>query len=133
MTISASLLRLFVEALEELRVDWHSVLAGCEIDPEQLADPEAQIPQEHFERALSDHPNTLLGHLSFGRSLMRLNDGTLNESAAEALRRATAITPYDAISGLAHRQARALLAAGGRMDSGESAGERDHDPTPSGR
>ncbi len=50
MRISVTVLRLFVEALEELRVDWRALLTGCEIDPEQLQDPDARIPQDRFER-----------------------------------------------------------------------------------
>ena len=50
MPISASVLRLFVEALEELRVDWRALLRDCQIDPERLRDPDARIPQDRFER-----------------------------------------------------------------------------------
>jgi AraC-like DNA-binding protein len=49
LTTSATVLRLFVEALEALDVDWRALLRGCQIDPEQLQDPDAQIPQDRFE------------------------------------------------------------------------------------
>jgi len=50
MTIAATVLRLLVEALGELGVDWRALLIECEIDPDQLQDPDAQISQERFER-----------------------------------------------------------------------------------
>lgn len=50
MTLSASMLRLFVEALETLRIDWRSLMRDSEIDPVLLLDPEARIRQEVFER-----------------------------------------------------------------------------------
>jgi AraC-like DNA-binding protein len=49
-TTSATTLRLFTEALEALRVDWRAMLRSCGIDPAQLAEPEARIPQDHFQR-----------------------------------------------------------------------------------
>jgi AraC-like DNA-binding protein len=48
-TTSATTLRLFTEALEALRVDWRAILRSCDIDPAQLADPEARIPQDRFQ------------------------------------------------------------------------------------
>jgi AraC-like DNA-binding protein len=50
MTTSATALRLFVEALDELDVDGQALLADCEIEAATLQDPEAQLPDEHFER-----------------------------------------------------------------------------------
>ncbi len=50
MTTSVTVLLLFVRALSDLGVDWRSVLARCGIDPCDLEDPEARIPQESFER-----------------------------------------------------------------------------------
>jgi AraC-like DNA-binding protein len=50
MATSATVLRLFVDALEELGVDWRKLLVDCEIDPEQLSNAEAWIPQDRFER-----------------------------------------------------------------------------------
>jgi len=49
-TTSASSLRLFVEALQSLGVDWRAILRRSDVDPAQLADPDARIPQERFER-----------------------------------------------------------------------------------
>jgi AraC-like DNA-binding protein len=49
-TISASTLRLFVEALDRLGADSASLLRACEIDPALLLDPEERIPQDRFER-----------------------------------------------------------------------------------
>jgi AraC-like DNA-binding protein len=49
-TTSATTLRLFTEALAGLGVDWESVLIRCDIDPAELDDPEARIPQDHFHR-----------------------------------------------------------------------------------
>lgn len=62
MTIAATILRVLVEALEEMGIDWRAVLIGCEIDPEQLQDPDALISQDSFEQiwialqALTDDP-----------------------------------------------------------------------------
>jgi len=52
-TTSASTLRLFTEALEALRVDWRAILRRCDIDPALLADPEARISQDRFQRVWS--------------------------------------------------------------------------------
>jgi hypothetical protein len=52
-TTSASTLRLFTEALEALRVDWRAILWRCGIAPALLADPEARIPQDRFQRVWS--------------------------------------------------------------------------------
>ena len=49
ITTSASTLRLFVEALQTLGVDWRSILRRCLVDPAELTDPDARIPQERFE------------------------------------------------------------------------------------
>src|SRR5262245_44751493 len=49
-TTTASTLRLFVEALQAIGVDWRAVLRRCDVDPAVLTDPEARIPQERFER-----------------------------------------------------------------------------------
>ena len=35
MTASATVLRLFVEALEALGADWQALLRNCQIDPEE--------------------------------------------------------------------------------------------------
>ena len=48
--IAATVLRLLAESFEELGVDWRALLIACEIDPDQLQDPDARISQEHFER-----------------------------------------------------------------------------------
>lgn len=62
MTIAATVLRVLVEALEEMGIDWRAVLIDCEIDPEQLQDPDARVSQDSFERiwitlqALTDDP-----------------------------------------------------------------------------
>jgi AraC-like DNA-binding protein len=50
MTISATMLRLFVEALDELRVDSRQVLETCGLDPAVVRDPEAGIDRDDFER-----------------------------------------------------------------------------------
>ena len=50
MPVSATVLRLFVEALEELQVDWRALLRGCDIDPDRLQDPDSRISQDRFER-----------------------------------------------------------------------------------
>ena len=50
MTASATVLRLFVEALEALGADWQALLRNCQIDPEQLEDPDALLPQDRFEQ-----------------------------------------------------------------------------------
>jgi len=50
MTICATVLRLFVEALEALEVDWRALLRDCQIDPEQIYNPDARISQDRFER-----------------------------------------------------------------------------------
>jgi AraC-like DNA-binding protein len=52
-TTSASTLRLFTEALESLRVDWRALLWRCGIEPALLADPEARIPHDRFQRVWS--------------------------------------------------------------------------------
>lgn len=49
-TTSATTLRMFTEALGALRVDWRAILRSCGIDPAQLAEPEARIPQDRFQR-----------------------------------------------------------------------------------
>ncbi len=49
-TTSATTLRLFAEALADLGVDWESILRRCGIDPAELDDPEARIPQDRFHR-----------------------------------------------------------------------------------
>jgi AraC-like DNA-binding protein len=49
-TTSATTLRLFAEALADLGVDWESILSSCGIDPAELHDPEARIPQDRFHR-----------------------------------------------------------------------------------
>jgi AraC-like DNA-binding protein len=48
-TTSASSLRLFVEALQELGADWRAVLRRAGLAPGELRDPEARIPQPRFE------------------------------------------------------------------------------------
>jgi len=50
MTIAATVLRVLVEALEEMGIDWRAVLIDCEVDPEQLQDPDARISQDSFEQ-----------------------------------------------------------------------------------
>jgi AraC-like DNA-binding protein len=50
MTIAATILRVLIEALEEMGIDWRVVLIGCEINPEQLEDPDARVSQESFEQ-----------------------------------------------------------------------------------
>ena len=50
VTTSASTLRLFVEALQVLRIDWREVLRRGLVDPAELAHPDARIPQDRFER-----------------------------------------------------------------------------------
>ncbi len=50
MTTSATVLRLFVEALDDLDVDGQALLADCEIDAATLQDPEAQLSEEDLER-----------------------------------------------------------------------------------
>ena len=50
MTTSATVLRLFVEALDEIDVDGQALLDDCEIDAATLQDPEAQLSEEDFER-----------------------------------------------------------------------------------
>jgi len=47
---SATTLRFFTAALDELGEDWHHILRVCEIDPASVEDPEARIPQERFDR-----------------------------------------------------------------------------------
>jgi AraC-like DNA-binding protein len=49
-TALASALRVFADALRELGADWEGILRSCEIDPASLLDPEARIPQSHFDR-----------------------------------------------------------------------------------
>ncbi len=49
---SATMLRLFVDALDDLGVPWNEVLLACGVEPALLHDPEAQIPQTSFERIL---------------------------------------------------------------------------------
>jgi len=50
MTIAATVLRVLVEALEEMGIDWRAVLIDCEVDPEQLQDPDARVSQDSFEQ-----------------------------------------------------------------------------------
>ncbi len=50
MTIAATVLRLLVEALEDLGVDSRALLIDCGIDPAVLRDPDARISQDRFER-----------------------------------------------------------------------------------
>jgi len=49
-TTSASTLRLFVEALQALGADWRAILRSSGIEPAELTDPDARIPQDRFER-----------------------------------------------------------------------------------
>jgi AraC-like DNA-binding protein len=49
-TTSASSLRLFVEALQGIGADWRAILRRSDVDPAELGDPDARIPQERFER-----------------------------------------------------------------------------------
>lgn len=50
VTTSASTLRLFVEALQNVGADWRSILHRSSIEPAALSDPDARIPQDRFER-----------------------------------------------------------------------------------
>jgi AraC-like DNA-binding protein len=50
MPTSATVLRITIDALGELGVDWRALLRGSEIDADQLSDPEAQISQEQLEQ-----------------------------------------------------------------------------------
>ena len=50
MQISATVLRIFVEALEALGIDRRKLLTACEIEAGQLEDPDARIPQDRIER-----------------------------------------------------------------------------------
>ena len=50
MQISATVLRIFVEALEALGIDRRKLLKACEIEAGQLEDPDARIPQDRIER-----------------------------------------------------------------------------------
>jgi AraC-like DNA-binding protein len=50
MTVSTTVLRMFIEALEALGVDSRALLRDCQIEPEQLRDPDARISQDRFER-----------------------------------------------------------------------------------
>ena len=50
MAISITMLRLLTEALDELGLDSRALLAECEINPEQLQDPDTRISPESFER-----------------------------------------------------------------------------------
>jgi AraC-like DNA-binding protein len=49
ITTSAPTLRLFVEALQALGGDWRSILRRCGIEPAELSDPDARLPQDRFE------------------------------------------------------------------------------------
>jgi AraC-like DNA-binding protein len=49
-TTSATTLCLFAEALADLGADWRGILRESGIDPSALADPEARIPQDCYER-----------------------------------------------------------------------------------
>jgi AraC-like DNA-binding protein len=49
-TTSASTLRLFVEALQALGADWRAILRSAGVEPAELQDPEARLPQDRFER-----------------------------------------------------------------------------------
>src|SRR5262245_32257283 len=50
VTTSASTLRLFVEALQALGIDWRQVLRHGLVDPAELTHPDARIPQDRFQR-----------------------------------------------------------------------------------
>jgi AraC-like DNA-binding protein len=49
-TALASSLRMFADALHELGADWEGILRECAIDPASLLEPEARVPQSHFDR-----------------------------------------------------------------------------------
>jgi AraC-like DNA-binding protein len=48
-TTSATTLRLFADALEDLGADWRQILLACDIDPSCIEDPEACIAQASFD------------------------------------------------------------------------------------
>ena len=50
---TATTLRLFVDALADLGIEWQPILRRCEIDPAALDDPEAMIRQDRFDRIWS--------------------------------------------------------------------------------
>jgi AraC-like DNA-binding protein len=49
-TTSATALRLFVDALSDLGIDWEPILRGCGVDPAVLQDSEARIAEDRFDR-----------------------------------------------------------------------------------
>lgn len=49
-TTSATTLRMFVSALEDLGADWRAILEACEVDPASIDDSELRVPQANFER-----------------------------------------------------------------------------------